>query len=169
MNLIGNIINHANETSARVEAADKESSVRHELTKFIKSRGREASHLQGAEIVAVHKSLDRITFITSENAYVHIEMVNDDPHDTDTFELECGHLSVEDAVEFGIVSADMYAPLKEAEDEERQRQKCNTYERVQAEKAKWLKEYLATAEGIGAAITIFGVEETKKILKGMKA
>lgn len=165
---LNTVIERANKVSARNKADEKAGKIRDELIQFIQSRSREASHLQGEEIVSVHSQPDHITFVTSGNMYVHIEMENYDPYDTDTFELVCNYLSIADAVKFGIISDAQYAPLREAEDEERERQQHEQRQQEKSEEDKRFTEYLATDAGITDAIRLYGVKKIKKILDRME-
>jgi hypothetical protein len=123
------------------------------------------------EVRAVYRAYETITFVTSENTYLCIGIDDELCDDGGRPELAFPFLSIDSALEYGILTAYQVQPLLEAGREESVRQAKvlseSRNQKDQAKKAGWLKEFLETPEGIGAAISICGVEATKKYLNEM--
>lgn len=164
------VFDRANERIKINAAEEKIAKLRDELTCIIQARRITPVDMKYVDVTAVYRADDVITFVTSENTYlcIGIDVVWDDGSRP---ELDLPFLSIAKALEYGILTAYQVQPLLEAEREEstrRARDFSDSRDQQQAaKKADWLKEFLETPEGIGAAISICGVEATKKYLNEM--
>jgi hypothetical protein len=164
-------LDRANEQIKINAAEEKIEKLKAELFKLIQARRIAYADIAYVEITTVYRAHDTITFVTSETTYLCIGIDDELCDDGGRPEFDFPFLSIDKALEYKILTACQVEPLLKAEREESAR-RSKVYaeardQKDQAKKAGWLKEFLETPEGIGAAISICGVEATKKYLEGV--
>jgi hypothetical protein len=168
---LSTILDRANEQIKVNAAEEKIEKLKAGLFKLIQARRIAPVDMKYVDVTAVYRAHSTLTFVTSENTYLCIGIDEELCDDGGCPEFAFPFLSIDKALEYGILAAYQVEPLLKAEREESARRAKDLSDsrdqQQEVKKADWLKEFLNTPEGIGAAISICGVEATKKYLEGM--